>query len=400
MKLPTHTTFRAPGYRSAFTLVELMVVIAIIGVIVTLAASGTMQVITRQKSANTETTIQKVNDALKAHWSSVFQKANTEQIPPNILFGDSTMLGLLAMAGGSADPDAESRARLLWIKLRLKQQFPMNFMEALVPTPNLVRSGKPFVLLPPSPVYVQALLGQPKPPWPVGQIPPLKDLPAGLPRTSLAASNLPQSFEASVCLLLALSQGTGGPVGLDQDRLSSLELADAATFDPTLTALHLKVIVDAWGRPLAFYRWPIDRSGGELANSNPHKTSTIGDPLDPDGRLLSPSWNNPQAYAGRQGVWAFEKLLHPVRDLTSKPASYYTVPVIASTGASAGTKSANQPYLDVYTFMGLPQPPPETAPVVGLPTALRHDPMALATGTPDSFDNIYSFRMRLGARGD
>src|SRR5207237_5929146 len=86
MKLPTHTTFRAPRYRAAFTLIELMVVIAIIGIVVTLAASGTMQVIARQKSANTEKTIRKVNDALKAHWSSLFQQAHSEQIPANILF--------------------------------------------------------------------------------------------------------------------------------------------------------------------------------------------------------------------------------------------------------------------------------------------------------------------------
>jgi len=371
-----------------------MVVIAIIGVIVTLAASGTMQVITRQKSANTETTIQKVNDALKKRWSSIVHQANTEEIRPNILFGDSTMLGLIAMAGGNADPDAVSRARVIWIHLRLKQQFPMNFMEALNPTSADVQNGKPFVLLSPAPVFVQALLGQPRLPWPVGQMPPLKDLPAGLPRTSLVASNPPQSFESSVCLLLALSQGTGGVGGFDQDRLSSLEIADSRTFEPSLAGL--KVMVDAWTRPLTFYRWPI---GTDIAAGDPNNASNqpVHDPLDPKGLLLSSRWNTPAAYAARGGPWAFEKLLHPIRNGNS-PASYYTVPVVASAGPTAGTKSPNQPYLSVYDFMGL-QPPHENPPPAGLPTSLMHDPM-VANGTSDSFDNIYSYRMRLGARGD
>jgi hypothetical protein len=361
-----------------------MVVIAIIGIIVTLAASASMQVIARQKSANTAATIQKLNDVLKTHWQAVVQQANTERIPANILYGDSSMLGLIAMAGDS-DPEAARRARLIWIKLRLKQQFPMNFMEALNPSPNLVRSGKPFVLLPPSPVFVQALLGRPSLPWPVGQIPPLKDLPAGLPQTSLAASNPPRSFESSVCLLLTLSQGTRG-AGFDQDRLASTELTDSGVNG-------LKAVVDAWGRPLAFYRWPIS---DELTASNPNKTSGSNDPLDPDGLLLSAQWNTAAAYAGRGGVWAFEKLFHPVHT-GNKPMSYYTVPVLASAGQGAGPKYPNQN--TIYDLMGF-QPPKETPPPAGLPTSLVHDPMAADNSSDASFDNIYSFRMRLGARGD
>jgi prepilin-type N-terminal cleavage/methylation domain-containing protein len=375
MKLPTHAPFRTPGSRGAFTLVELMVVIAIIAVVISLGASATMQVITRQKTANTELTIQKVNDALKAHWQALIQKAQTEQIPDNILYGDGTMQGLLVMAGGDpANPDTDSmkRARLIWVKLRLKQQFPMNFMEALNPTPNTVKSpgGKPYVLLPPAPVFVR-------------QTPPLK------------ASNPPQSFESSVCLLLALSQASRGVVPFDQDRFSSLEIADSQLFDPTLPGL--KLIVDGWGRPLAFYRWPV---GGELAASNPNKATSFGDQLDPNGLLVSPRWNTPAAYSGRGGVWAFEKLCHSLHDAaTGKPASPYTVPVVASAGPSAGTKPANQPYLSVYDLMGL-SAPQERPPAVPLPAALLPDPMDMVSGKPESLDNIYSFRMRFGARGD
>lgn len=372
MQLPKHTTSPDTRIRSGFTLVELMVVVAIIGIIITLVASASMQVITRQRAAITEATVQKVYAILHTHRQAVVQQAQNEQIPNNILYGDGTMQGLIAMAGGNSDPDAARRALLLWVMLRLKQQFPMNFTEALNPTPNTIRSpsGKPYVLLPADPVFVQSL-----------------------PASS--AANPPQGYESSVCLLLALSKARKGISTFNQDRLSPVELADAGAFNPGLQGL--KLIVDGWGRPLTFYRWPL---GGEVAAANPNRNQLIADPLDPGGLLLSSRWNSAAAYSGRGGVWAFEKLFHLVHDPSSgKPVSYYTVPVVASAGPSAGTKQSNEPYLNVYELMGLPAPQ-DIAPGAGLPAALLPDPMNMANGTADSLDNIYSFRMRLGARGD
>src|SRR5437016_6145027 len=130
MRLPKHSMSPARRSRSGFSLVELMIVLAIIAVVVSLAASASMQVITRQKATNTELTIQKINDALKAHWRAVIEQAKNEPIPDNILSS------LLVMASGdprNVDPnnvETRRRAQLIWTKLRLKQQFPMNFTEA------------------------------------------------------------------------------------------------------------------------------------------------------------------------------------------------------------------------------------------------------------------------------
>src|SRR5260370_42225818 len=108
MKLPTSALSLAPRSRPGFTFVELMIVMAIIGVVVSLVASATMQVIIRQKTANTELTIQKVNEALKEHWRVVVEQAKARQIPDNILYGslqdpnfNKRIYGFFWMEGGA-----------------------------------------------------------------------------------------------------------------------------------------------------------------------------------------------------------------------------------------------------------------------------------------------------------
>jgi hypothetical protein len=105
----------------------------------------------------------------------------------------------------------------------------------------------------------------------------------------------------------------------------------------------LKGIVDAWGTPLAFYRFPVDVAAfdgkvfnGELDASNPAASGSLGtknrDPLDPDGLLQSlPAAN--QA--------AFQKLLHPVNNV-------YIVPVIVSAGPDKVFSNTNDD--DIYSF--------------------------------------------------
>jgi prepilin-type N-terminal cleavage/methylation domain-containing protein len=397
--------------RLGFTLVEILVVVAIIGILAALTAGATMQVIGNQKKSNTEQTVAKVAAVLDKQWKAVIAQAKEEPIPDAILNGVLTgppqqqFWGLIRMA--SLDPTnpqpndlvVQRRARVIWIGLRLKQQFPMNFMEALDPTPRTVAfNGRPYLLLPPESAYCKALLGVPVPLWwstMPGQTPP----PVGL------AAGLPQSYESSVCLLLALSRSRGGSA-FNQENLSSAELAGSGVNG-------LKMIVDAWGRPLTFYRWPIR---GEIAASDPYRETTaaqvvIRNPLDPDAVLMQPDrgptqpgWNSVTRYSGMLGVWAFEKLFYPVHDLAGasyQPLSYYSVPVVGSTGASAGSVQGGHPYLTIDDMMGLPSPPNEIPPVIGLPDALRHDPMEMVNNVQrNSYDNIYSFRLRLGARGD
>lgn len=79
--------------RSGFTLIELMVVMAIIGVLVTLTAAAAIGVLTYQHSQNTQTTLQTITTALNRQWTRVVEQARTETIPNSVM----------AMAGYNPD---------------------------------------------------------------------------------------------------------------------------------------------------------------------------------------------------------------------------------------------------------------------------------------------------------
>jgi prepilin-type N-terminal cleavage/methylation domain-containing protein len=419
LKCPSRTRPR-PG----FSLVELMVVMAIIAILAALVAAATMQVMSTQRINNTELVIKKVSAEVDKQWRAVAQQAMEEPIPPSILYGVSgQQIGLLVMARGRDpntgqlqdlnDPVVQKRARLIWVKLRLKQQFPQNFMEALVPTPRTVQAGGvPYVLMPPEPAYVSALIdpqaliasGQgPVPSWwaaPGGADmapPPATDPATGRPVYPLLSPDLPLPHESTAMLLLALGRARRG-VTFDADSFASNETKQYSSANGGL----YRAFADAWAQPLAFYRWP---TAGVVATSNPRPPTSPGsaqfgqDPMDPENLLMSPAWNNGTAYSNREGVWAFEKLCHlvhnpniaPTPPNVQWPQSYYSVPTVVS-GARAVGPGAN-----VYLYFGF-QAPAELAPGAGLPPALVPDVMA-ADNSGLEPDNIYSCRLRVGARG-
>jgi prepilin-type N-terminal cleavage/methylation domain-containing protein len=324
-----------PWQRPAFTLIELLVVVAIISILAALAVSGMMQYFEAQRQSNTETNIRAVYQILQQHWAKVVADAKTER--PS----DAVLVAL-------ADNDME-RARVIWIKLRLMEAFPENFTEILSTDPMGSKTS-PLYYKPLPPIQVYIPPGQQK--YMAGYLKTLKKL-------GISGSTPPRASEASACLLMALSVNRGGTV-LTPDTLGpSIQDTDGD---------GMREIVDGWGNPLGFYRFPTGNN--ELTSKyNPNPSARFYDPLDPDGRLVVPTWLTSSSGSANR----FKSLCH---DLPAQsPKGLYLVPVIAS--AAKDGKLGMQPRAN----------------------PLRPDPMMpLASG--DDYDNIYSYRLRLGARGD
>src|SRR5262249_16338592 len=101
---------------------EVLVVVGILAILAALVASAVFRVLESQKENLSEATVRTLAQELDRHWQAVVNQANKEVIPDWVK----------DFAGRAANaPNYEQRARVLWIKLRLKQEFPMNFAEAV-----------------------------------------------------------------------------------------------------------------------------------------------------------------------------------------------------------------------------------------------------------------------------
>ncbi len=303
--------------RSAFTLIELMVVITIMVALMALTAAAVLKFLGVQQTSNTQSYLDRVQSQLIKAWSKVKDSAKNETVPPTVV----------ALAG--TDANANGRARVIYLKLKLRQAFPMNFGEALnVPynNPELAAWGLP-TLVPPSPV----------PAW-QGYFTYLTSL--GITPALVSSQAAPQPYESSVCLLMALQRGVSG-AGIDP---ADLTAGGAAGSFMTPSGGNLPYLNDAWGRPIFFSRVP---SGCPLLNpSGP--LPGANDPGDPQGLLTTPQW------VTNFGTQFAQLTLQPV--LPS--ASFKLAPMLASGGPSDWTNRGTTPTpassFDPITFAPVP----------------------------------------------
>src|SRR5262249_14319221 len=136
-----------------------------------------------QKKSNTLVTLNKVQSQLTKQWD-IYKDLFWKENPASV--NATAWSSVLTLAGN--DP---KRARVIWVKLRMKQTFPISFSEALNPAP-----------LSPVPAY-QTALNQ-------------------LGITAANAPNPPAAYESAACLLLALQQSpSGGGAKLEDLGVSS-----------------------------------------------------------------------------------------------------------------------------------------------------------------------------------
>jgi len=370
-------------YRTGFTAVELLIVLAIVSMLAALAASAVFRVRATSERTATETTLKKLASALDVHWKAVVDAARKEYdaLPTNI------KANLLALADNvSAAPNLpkphprrDDRARLLYIKFRLKQEFPTSFSIALNPAVFGATQFLPLSAVPNTgnpgtwtgkPAYVKAIYNK----------------------------NLDPELQSSALLVLALQQPRSGvpTVGIDQ-LVGSNFMRNVDGFD---------YVVDSWGNPLQFFAFPAYPEGqgpsttdldvGPYTVSNRPNDSLadktknqVIDPQDPELLLVIDPSSNQQWNQTTIPPRLMPSVLHP--QLPNPPKGNFVllrkmIPIIVSAGPD---QSLSIPDRKVYD----PTKPnnPDVAALNPF-MSLRLD---------GSFDNIYSFRLRqTGARGD
>lgn len=286
--------------RSSFTLLELMIVIAIIAALMALSASATIKFLGSQQEANTRTTLDKVQSQLNKAWSKVKDQAYKETIPSAT--SSWIQANLASNTGNPTDPNVTARIRVIYVKLKLRQAFPMTFAEALDTT-----------------------------------VPGIQPLPAY--QTYLTSSSIAPSvvagaiYESSACLLMALQRGVSG-AGVNPE--------DLTRGGATGMAGSLPYLNDAWGRPIFFTRVPV---GSAALNTSPYQVGPppvsggqpgANDPLDPNGYLQAGGW----ATAGGQTTpQATLFVALTKQQLASANSSYKLAPLVASGGQNNWVKA-------------------------------------------------------------
>ncbi len=302
--------------RPAFTLIEMLVVIAIIAILAAMVAVGTIKVIASQRGSNTQNAMRTIQKVLNEHWEDVVSKAKKETGIEGSYAAIDSVFG--------ADSTGGERNRIIWIKMRLMEAFPITYAEIQKPYP-----------------YTSGII------------------PANMRRHngtylktigSKTADSAGGTTESSACLYMALSISRNG-TALNLDNLGSATVADT-------DGDGMLEYIDAWGKPLTFYRFPTNNQA--LQDTDPNPSSPYADPTDPQGFLFN--WKK------GKGRTTFRNSVHPIASPFNAAAAAYVRPTIVSSGPDG--------FLSLDKNMGIiPTPPP-------------------ANPSNQDADNIYSFQLR------
>jgi prepilin-type N-terminal cleavage/methylation domain-containing protein len=209
--------------RRGFSLIELLVVMAIIAILISLTTAGVMKFMVVGPRNVTRTALRSITNKVNTQWQAVRDKANREPIPTALVPQIAAWAGL-PVGTGANDP----RIRPAYVQLRLIQVFPQSIAEALSPP-----------VLGPWPGYVDFLSSQG-----VGA----GTTAAGAPE----AANTYQANEMAVCLLMALQYGPQG-TGVTADTFGTIGTRQLPVGSNGTLVVGL---IDGWRNPILFSRSP------------------------------------------------------------------------------------------------------------------------------------------------
>lgn len=252
--------------RRAFTMVELLVAIAILTILAAVTMSALNNLEERVKIERTRTIIKRIDQAIAEKWDSYLTRPLSITLPSDI------------------DPGNAAAIRLRAIRDLQRMEMPeraTDIDDKIGPNPNN---------MPTKVDYAYGLTyptNHPK----AGQAIPkteIKSPPAAYSRYLRIITSLPpakraiwaEEYAQAECLYMILSGMRDGETS-PLDSFAANEIGDAD--GDTLKEIH-----DAWGMPIWFLRWPVGYikelppdSISVYNKTDTNQSNTIGDPFDP-----------------------------------------------------------------------------------------------------------------------
>lgn len=248
--------------RGGFTLIELLAVIAIIVLLGAIAVGTYFRVRNSMEETATEVVLAKIQNQYETQLRAVMDNVQDDRRNGRI---PAAVLNL-------AESD-NVRAGVIWGKIRLKQEFPQNFWEAVAWPTLMQSSGYPVESR-----YAAEL-----------------KLP-GPPRDPASMSAGDQFRESAALLYLSLTRGRRGQTGFNPTEHIGANAVGKIPITMTTTGAQREfdVFLDAWGQPIGFIRWPFGGAASDLNIPPQLQTNASGqpiDPQDPERTLQSPNWD-------------------------------------------------------------------------------------------------------------
>jgi len=259
--------------RPAFTLLEMLVVISIIGLLAALSLSAVFRLQESARETNTNTGLRKIHIGLDQQ-----VKAARDTIAKETPSAWVANLTSSIDSNGSIVED-KTRAKALHMILRMRQEFPQTYAEA--------RALAGDTAYGPKQIYT----------------------------TAIGTGNSTPDLEAAALLFVVLSQNRGG-ITFNVEESGRTEVIDVG-------GKQVRVLMDEYGTPFCLRRWATDNEMNMLPadelNQPPfvtekQKLSGNRDLADPEGRFRNGAprpWNPPYKNQVRQ---LFTTILPTVAD--------------------------------------------------------------------------------------